>query len=221
MDSSARIEQRNQKINESVPSNDKPRKRTRSPSRDSSMLAENRQAAASKRPSNFDANAGVSSSVMIRQVRKVEEPVRSASKSSDDDHQRSTAENWRSTKDMESDGDEDHGIASPVNVDDRKAAKRRRKEERKLRKEEKRRKREERHKRKEEKRASKASSKGITSVTPPPDLDNRMMRPDDFDSAEEGLKGEGDDMEVEQRRLENELRRKALDSIRARKVVSS
>ena len=83
-----------------------------------------------------------------------------------------------------------------------------------MRKKEKRRKREERHRRKAEKRGSKISSKEIASVTPPPDMGEKM-RSEEFDSALEHR------IEEEQRRIEEELRRKALESLRARKVISS
>eukprot|EP00250_Pteridium_aquilinum_P019501 c24456_g1_i3 orf=250-1971(-) len=209
-----KIEQQNQKISERMVT-----KRTRSSSRESSLPDDYGQKVSLKKSSTSDVNAGVSSSV-IRQAGKVGESIRSVSRSSDDDQHPSPG-GRRNTKSLESDGDEDHGTASPVSQDDRRAAKRRRKEERRLRKEEKRRKREERHKRKEEKRANKAVSKGIASVTPPPDFDKRTMKSDDYDSADEGKGGDDEDMDIEQKKLENELRRKALDSIRAKKVVSS
>lgn len=211
--------QRTQKTSERLPVNIVLKKRTRSSSRESSLPDEDREGAPLKKSSISDANAGVSSMVN-RQLGKLDEAIGSVSKSSSDDQHRSPGAKWRNTKDMESDENEDRGTASPVVLDDRKTSKRRRKEERRLRKEEKRRKREERHKRKEEKRANKFLSKGIASVTPPPDFDKRTTRSDDFDSPDEG-KGEDEDMEIEQIKLENELRRKALDSIRAKKVVTS
>lgn len=202
----------------SAPTNTVLKKRTRASSRESSLPDEDRDGAPFKKSGISDVNAGVSS-IVNRQTGKVDEEIGSLSKSSDDDQHPKSGGKWKISKDMENDGNEDHG-ASPVGMDDRKAAKRRRKEERRLRKEEKRRKREERHKRKEEKRASKFSSKGIASVTPPPDFDKRATRTDELDTADEG-KGEDEDMEIEQIKLENELRKKALDSIRAKKVVSS
>lgn len=208
--------QRTQKTSERMPMNTVLKKRRRSSSRESSLPDEDREGAPLKKSSISDANAGVSS-LVNRQLGKVDEAIGSVSKSSSDDQHPSPGGKWRNTKDMESDGNEDHGT---VGLDDKKTAKRRRKEERRLRKEEKRRKREERHKRKEEKRSNKFLSKGIASVTPPPDFDKRTTRSDDFDSPDEG-KGEDEDMEIEQVKLENELRRKALDSIKARKVVSS
>ncbi|MCO5609447.1 hypothetical protein L7F22_063673 [Adiantum nelumboides] len=200
-------DQHDSKMLEHLPSN---RKRSRSSSRERSLPAEEREVAPVKKP-----DAGAASA---RHIQKLDE---SLSKSSNDDREASPTGKGRNIEDLESDGNEEHGPISPVSLDDRKASKRRRKEERRLRKEEKRRKREERHKRKEERRANKASSKGITSVTPPPDFDKRSLRSDDFDSVDEG-KGHYDiDTEIEQRKLENELRRKALDSIKAKKVVSS
>lgn len=211
-------ESQDEKASEHVPTDTALKKRTRASSMENSFAADNMDGESLKKSSISDVNAGVSSTVNC-QAGKIIEEICSLSKSSDDDQHQRSGGKWRNMKDMESDGNEDHG-ASPVGADDRKAAKRRRKEERRLRKEEKRRKREERHKRKEEKRANKFSSKGIASVTPPPDFDKRIVRSDELDTADEG-KGDDEEMEVEQIKLENELRKKALDSIRAKKVVSS
>lgn len=209
-----KFEPQDSKMSDLLPPN---RKRSRSSSRESSVPAGEssvpageRQVAPPKRPS--DVNAGVAP-VVVRHTGKLEE-------SSSNDDQREASPSGKE-RNLESDGNKEHGPASPRSVVDKKAAKRRKKEERRLRKEEKRRKREERHKRKEERRAHKALSKGIASVTPPPDFDKRTLKSDDFDSTDEG-KGHYDEVtEIEQMKLENELRKKALESIRSKKVASS
>ena len=167
------------------------------------VLAENLEIAAPA--------SGSHSPISAKKIRR-EERDQSVSKSSDDDHQRSPI---RKSKQVESDGNlEHHG---PTDVHDKKAAKKRHREEKKMRKKEKRRKREERHRRKEEKRSSKVSCNEIAFVAPPPSSD-KQNRTEEFDSASEGLAVED---EEQQRIIEDELRRKALDSLRAKKVISS
>lgn len=191
------------------------KKRPRSPSRESSISAEKRQDVVKR------SSARVQISDPIKQE-KLEGPYHLVSKSSDDDRLRGNAENRKGTRDMYRDGEDDiFTVSSPSNADERKAAKKRRKEEKRLRKEEKRKKREEKQRKKEERRAAKAAAKAIPSVTPPPDLEiNRSARNNDFHLVEKAHKSDEDDMESEQRRIENELRKKALDSIRAKKAVT-
>ncbi|KAI5067340.1 hypothetical protein GOP47_0017868 [Adiantum capillus-veneris] len=208
-----KVDQRDFKTSDSSPLN---RKRSRSSSRESTLPVEERQVAPLKKPSVSD--AGPAGPAVVRHAQKLDE---SLSRSSNDDREASPAGKGRNMHEIESDGNDEHGPTSPVTIDDKKAVKRRKKEERRLRKEEKRRKREERHKRKEERRANKVLSKGIASVTPPPDFDKRTLRADDFDSGDEGKVHYDVDTEIEQRKLENELRRKALDSIKSKKVVST
>ena len=178
-------------------------RRALSPSRENLALAENLEIAAPA--------SGSHSPVSAKKIRR-EERDQSVSKSSDDDHQRSPI---RNSKQVESDGNlEPHG---PADVRDKKAAKKRHREEKKMRKKEKRRKREERHRRKEKKRSSKVSCNEIAFVAPPPSSD-KQIRTEEFDSASEGLAVED---EEQQRIIEDELRRKALDSLRAKKAISS
>ncbi|XVE59304.1 hypothetical protein DITRI_Ditri05aG0035400 [Diplodiscus trichospermus] len=97
-------------------------------------------------------------------------------------------------------------------IEDRKEAKRRKKEEKRLRKEERRKRRQERRRRKEERHAEKLKMKG-----------------QDDDSNSDGEHGarrkshpiDDEEAENEQKRLEIELRRKAIESLKAKKGISS
>ncbi|KAH0637963.1 hypothetical protein KY290_036625 [Solanum tuberosum] len=126
-------------------------------------------------------------------------------------HKRS--DRYESTSDDSSDSD----------VEDRKEAKKRRKEERRLKKEEKRRRREERRRRKEERRSQKLKSKSANAISSPSDTERN---PDNHASDDEHLRKEGqhgreiEESESLQKRLEIELREKALESLRAKKGVS-
>lgn len=108
-------------------------------------------------------------------------------------------------------------------VKDRKEAKRRRKEERRLKKEEKRRRREERRRRKEERRSQKLNLKSANAMSSPSIAESN---PDSQASDDEHLRKEdrhGNEIEESeslQKRLEIELREKALESLRAKKGVN-
>ncbi|KAI9081790.1 hypothetical protein K1719_036052 [Acacia pycnantha] len=97
-------------------------------------------------------------------------------------------------------------------LENRKEAKRRKKEERKLRKEEKRRRREERRRRKEERRAEKLKMKSKT---------------DDYTSEEEEAermdfhRNDNEETPSDQKKLEIELRNKALESLKAKKGLNN
>ncbi|XP_020523995.1 serine/arginine repetitive matrix protein 1 isoform X1 [Amborella trichopoda] len=115
----------------------------------------------------------------------------------------------------------DTGSASPI--DERKEAKRRKKEERKLRKEERRRRREERHRRKEERHASKRKAKSVATVMPPSESERYRGRADESDGGVDirrQTNPSDSEEESEQKRLEIELREKALESLRAKKAIS-
>ncbi|KAL0533641.1 hypothetical protein IC582_027682 [Cucumis melo] len=94
---------------------------------------------------------------------------------------------------------------------ERKESRRRKKEERRLRKEKKRQKREERRRKKEERRAGKTKAKNLS--------DN--YSDDDDQVAKEESYHSDDADEAEQKRLEIELRKKALESFNARKGTRS
>ncbi|OIT40207.1 PREDICTED: serine/arginine repetitive matrix protein 1 [Nicotiana attenuata] len=103
-------------------------------------------------------------------------------------------------------------------VEDRKEAKRRRKEERRWKKEEKRKRREERQRRKEERHAQKLKLKSANAMSSPSDTERN---PDCHASYDEHLrKGDVEESESVQKRLEIELREKALESLRAKKGIS-
>ncbi|XP_031253978.1 serine/arginine repetitive matrix protein 1 isoform X2 [Pistacia vera] len=104
--------------------------------------------------------------------------------------------------------DDDYSYDSET---ERKHAKRRRKEEKKLRKEEKRRRRDERRRRKEERRAEKHKLKNRNDAdgSDGEHISRRESHPSDDEVTES-----------EQKRLEIELRNKALESIKAKKINS-
>ncbi|KAJ7980811.1 Serine/arginine repetitive matrix protein 1 [Quillaja saponaria] len=108
--------------------------------------------------------------------------------------------------------DSDDSYSYESELEGKKEAKRRKKEERKLRKEERRRRREERRRRKEERRSGKLKMKN---------------KRDDYDSdsedAERKVAHPSDDEESpsEQKKLEIELRKKALESLNAKRGISS
>ncbi|XP_021277778.1 serine/arginine repetitive matrix protein 1 [Herrania umbratica] len=96
-------------------------------------------------------------------------------------------------------------------IEGRKEAKRRRKEEKRLRKEEKRRRRAERRRRREERRAEKLKMKGQDddSSSDGEHVAKRKSQPSDDEEAE-----------TEQKKLEIELRKKAIESLKAKKGIS-
>ncbi|KAF9665555.1 hypothetical protein SADUNF_Sadunf16G0135200 [Salix dunnii] len=96
-------------------------------------------------------------------------------------------------------------------IEERKEAKRRRKEEKKLRKEEKRRRHEERRRRRAERRAEKLKLKGGDDASSSDD--ERVGRRESHPSDDE-------ETESDQRKLEIELRKKALESLKAKKGTS-
>ncbi|PSS09412.1 Serine/arginine repetitive matrix protein [Actinidia chinensis var. chinensis] len=113
--------------------------------------------------------------------------------------------------------------SSDSEIEDRKEAKRRRKEEKRLRKEERRRRREERRRRREERRSEKIKAKSIDTVTPPSDYEKKNHDGNASDGERIVRKDSGasnaEVTESEQKKLEIELRKKALESLRAKKGV--
>uniref|UniRef100_K4A5U9 PWI domain-containing protein n=2 Tax=Setaria italica TaxID=4555 RepID=K4A5U9_SETIT len=101
---------------------------------------------------------------------------------------------------------------------DGKEAKRRRKEEKKLRKEERRRRREERHRRRAERHASKQKSKHSDTVAP---SDSEKDRDSDSDVDVRKRGSPVGREESDQKKLEIELREKALESLRAKKAINN
>ncbi|WVZ56406.1 LOW QUALITY PROTEIN: hypothetical protein U9M48_006945 [Paspalum notatum var. saurae] len=102
---------------------------------------------------------------------------------------------------------------------DGKEAKRRRKEEKRLRKEERRRKREERHRRRAERHAGKQKLKNTDTVTAPSDSERDRDSDSDIDVKKRGSRAGRE--ESDQKKLEIELREKALESLRAKKAINN
>lgn len=153
----------------------------------------------------------------LRHGNFLEEQVNLVSICPDDHNERSLVEN-DSTSDIESDREEDD--LPTTNIDEaRKAAKKLRREAKRQRKEKRRRKRAEKQMGKEERRAVKAVARALPS---PGDPNNYRHNTGSghFHGFEQGLRSEEDDIESEYKVLEN-LRKKALNPIRARKAVSS
>ncbi|KAK9727195.1 hypothetical protein RND81_05G264600 [Saponaria officinalis] len=109
--------------------------------------------------------------------------------------------------------------SSESEIEDRKEVKKRKKEEKKLRKEERRRRRDERRHRREEKRASKRKRKSKDADVLSSDLKKNEM--DDKALNGESMAGkyssEEEETESQKKKLEIELREKALESLRAKK----
>ncbi|MED6120941.1 hypothetical protein PIB30_025568 [Stylosanthes scabra] len=105
----------------------------------------------------------------------------------------------------------DEAYSSDSEMEDRKDAKRRKKEEKKLRKEEKRRRRDEKRRRREERRAEKLKMKGKTDYSSDDEEAERMDRRHSDD----------DETMSEQKKLEIELRNKALESLKAKKGMNN
>ncbi|CAN6320534.1 unnamed protein product [Urochloa humidicola] len=102
---------------------------------------------------------------------------------------------------------------------DGKEAKRKRKEEKRLRKEERRRRREERHRRRAERHASKQKSKHTDTVAPPSDSEKDQNSDSDVDVRKRGSPAGREDSDP--KKLEIELREKALESLRAKKAINN
>ncbi|TQD76099.1 hypothetical protein C1H46_038367 [Malus baccata] len=105
----------------------------------------------------------------------------------------------------------DDDYSNDSEIDERKDAKRRKKEERRSRKEKKRRRREERRRRKEERRAGKIKGKNYSdaSASDGEHVGRRELHSNDNEEKEDG-----------QKKLEIELRKKALESLKAKKGIS-
>lgn len=102
--------------------------------------------------------------------------------------------------------------------DERKQAKRRKKEEKRSKKEERRRRREERHRRREERRAAKMKARSGTNSPVFRENDRGADRSDGDDACAKFHQSD-EEAESEQKRLEIELRKKALESLRAKKAI--
>lgn len=110
--------------------------------------------------------------------------------------------------------------SSDSEIEDRKETKRRRKEEKKMRKEERRRRREERRRRREERRAEKMRTKKEDIVSADYGKHSRDASSlDDEDVDRKEYRSYDEEAETKQKKLEIELRMKALESFKAKKGI--
>ncbi|XP_072082003.1 uncharacterized protein [Arachis hypogaea] len=128
-----------------------------------------------------------------------------------DKHRREGKEKRKHRKSEKKVVSSDEDYSSDSEMEDRKDAKRRKKEEKKLRKEEKRRRREEKRRRREERRAEKLKMKGKTDYSSDDEEAERM----------DHRRSDNDEMLSEQKKLEIELRNKALESLKAKKGMNN
>ncbi|XP_042384204.1 serine/arginine repetitive matrix protein 1-like isoform X2 [Zingiber officinale] len=136
-----------------------------------------------------------------------------------DEHKHRSSEKKRHKRSDKHKRDSDNTSHSDSDIEDKKEIKRRRKDERRLRKEEKRRRRQERHHKRLERHSEKHKTKIADTVTPPSDFEK-----DCNDDGAASIKGHYSsdnafETESEEKQLEIELRKKALESLRARKAV--
>ncbi|KAG8387901.1 hypothetical protein BUALT_Bualt02G0069600 [Buddleja alternifolia] len=115
---------------------------------------------------------------------------------------------------------ESDDISSYDSYEERKESKRRRKEEKKLKKEERRRRREERRRRRDERHAEKLKSKSVDSGSSSSDL-GREHSEDESVKRRESRVSNIQETETERKKLEIELREKALKSLRAKKGIDN
>ncbi|XP_019178506.1 PREDICTED: serine/arginine repetitive matrix protein 1 isoform X5 [Ipomoea nil] len=160
-----------------------------------------------------------------RKVEDVEQIIYKNSGSEECDKRRSRVKEKRKHKRSvrhESTSDDDSSYDS--GVDERKEAKRRKKEEKKeekkLRKEEKRRRRDDRRRKKEERRAGKQKLKSDNAISSPSDAEKTNDgNVSDEDLARKEFHGREIEGTDSAKKLEIELREKALESLRAKKSI--
>lgn len=114
--------------------------------------------------------------------------------------------------------DDDHSYDSEVA--ERKEAKRRRREEKKLRKEERHRRHEERRRRREERHAEKLKVRSTSAVTRDKNHDDALASDDEHVARQESSFSDTEERESKQKKLEIELRQKALETYQAKKGIS-
>lgn len=114
--------------------------------------------------------------------------------------------------------DDDHSYDSEVA--ERKEAKRRRREEKKLRKEERHRRHEERRRKREERHAEKLKVRSTSAVTREKNHDDALASDDEHVARKESSFSDTEERESKQKKLEIELRQKALETYQAKKGIS-
>ncbi|XP_042482622.1 serine/arginine repetitive matrix protein 1-like [Macadamia integrifolia] len=165
--------------------------------------------------------------ILRKSIKKVDRKNRPGASDSDSDseengkHRSDYMEKRKHKKSSRHEVASDDNAYDDSEIDERKEAKRRRKEEKRLRKEERRRRREERHRRREERRASKLKAKSVDTVAPPSDFEKIRNDVDDseleVDARKDSNPSDTDETQSKQKKLEIELRKKALESLRAKK----
>lgn len=158
---------------------------------------------------------------------KVDQKDRSSfegSGSGESDKNRSKVKGKRKNKRPEGQGSESEDESSYDSYEEerREAKRRRKKEERRSRKEEKRRRREERRRKKEERRAEKLKLKSVDTVYSHSDAEGNHDNYSDDDQhsrRRQPHKKNVEQTEPEQKKLEIELREKALENLRAKKNI--
>ncbi|PWZ54293.1 hypothetical protein Zm00014a_032706 [Zea mays] len=142
-----------------------------------------------------------------------------SSGSEEPDKHRTHSEKRRHKKTHKHKKQYDDSSESDSEPDGKDAKRRRRKEEKRLRKEERRRRREERHRRRAERHASKRKLKNTDTVTMP--SDSEKDRDSDSDGDVRKRVSNAGREESDQKKLEIELREKALESLRAKKAINN
>lgn len=159
-------------------------------------------------------------------VKKSERKMDTSSQahSNHSDSEETNTHKYRSTKKRHKKSDRhrrEDETSEPDSHTEDKEAKRRRKDEKRLRKEERRRKREDKHRKRSERHAEKLKVKSIDTVTPPPDFEKYDNGKSDGEASIKTTSrlAVAEGTESEEKRLEIELREKALESLRAKKGI--
>ncbi|XP_039136080.1 serine/arginine repetitive matrix protein 1 isoform X2 [Dioscorea cayenensis subsp. rotundata] len=155
---------------------------------------------------DFNANKKIDSNNLL-------DTIDSRSEDSDDGHRKLEKQRHKKSHGRKRECDDDDDDSGR---DERKEAKRKRKDEKRQRKEEKRQRREERRQKKLERRSAKLRVKSMINVTPPSGYEENQVSYTKRDSHSSDAEG----TESEQKRLEIELRNKALESLKAKKATS-
>ncbi|KAL2486446.1 putative serine/arginine repetitive matrix protein 1-like [Abeliophyllum distichum] len=140
--------------------------------------------------------------------------------SEDTDKHKTKVKEKRKHKRSERQEVESDDYSSYDSYEERKDAKRRKKEEKRLKKEERRRRREERRRRRKERHADKLKLKSLDTGSPSSDTErdhDRNASDDEGYKRRESHTSDVEETESEQKKLEIELREKALESLRAKK----
>ncbi|KAK9280182.1 hypothetical protein L1049_013869 [Liquidambar formosana] len=165
------------------------------------------------------------SEAVPKSIEKVDQNNRSGSFDSDsEDTDKYRADVKEKRKHKRSDRHEMASDDDDSQIEERKEVKRRKKEEKRMRKEERRRRREERRRRREERRAEKLKVRSMDTATPPSDFEKNQndayASDGELVARKESQLSDTEETESEQKRLEIELRKKALESLRAKKGIS-